>query len=240
MPAITDTGFVPMRVSKVTAMGLAGGDDVSYYVVLDEPEGDLRLVILIGPEEAFDLASTLAGKQWPRPRTYQLMAALVRALDGRVREVRLDRVVDGAYAATVEVEGPAGAARGVDARSSDALNLAVLLGVPVFVAPVTLDDCARRLAGDSPEAVLARRALTAHPITFVRSDELAAEAVRPVNGRNGGYQYRGWPGMVSRSARSRSRSSWSTMSSAAARAWSVCSRVRSASPATALARASAS
>jgi bifunctional DNase/RNase len=52
--------------------------------------------------------------------TYQFTAALVRSLGGRVREVRLDRIVEGAYAATVSVEGPQGVAL-VDARSSDAL-----------------------------------------------------------------------------------------------------------------------
>jgi len=71
----------------------------------------------------------------------------------------------------VEVEGPAGVEQGVDARSSDALNLAVLLGAPIFVASLILDDCARRLEGDSPEAALARRALTAGPMTFLRGDE---------------------------------------------------------------------
>ena len=52
--------------------------------------------------------------------TYQFTAALVRSLGGRVREVRLDQIVEGAYAATVSVEGPQGVAL-VDARSSDAL-----------------------------------------------------------------------------------------------------------------------
>jgi uncharacterized protein len=171
MPAVTDTGFVPMRVSKVTALGRDGGEHISYYVVLDEPDGDRHLVILIGEGEALGLASTLDGKEWPRPMTYQFMAALVRALDGRVQEVRLDRVVGGAYAAMVDVEGPAGAERGVDARASDALNLAVLLGAPIFVSPGMLEDCARQMEGESPEAAMARHALTAGPMTFARLDE---------------------------------------------------------------------
>jgi bifunctional DNase/RNase len=168
MLPVTDAGFVPMRVSKVTGLGQAGREHGSYYVVLEEPDDDRHLVILIGQEQALDLAWTLDGKEWPRPRTYQFMAALVRALGGRVREVRLDRVVGGAYAATVEVEDAAGVAHGVDARSSDALNLAVLLGVPVLVGPEMLDDCARRLDGDAPEAALARRALRAGPMTVRR------------------------------------------------------------------------
>ena len=170
MPAVTETGFVQMRVSKVAALGRDGGDRASYFVVLDEPGGDRHLVILIGPAEGFAMAASLAGQEWGRPMTYQFMVALVRGLGGQVKSVLLDRVVDGAYAATVEVEGPAGAAR-VDARASDALNLAVLVDASILVAPEMLEDCARRMEGDSPEAALARRALTAHPVTFGKVEE---------------------------------------------------------------------
>ena len=66
--------------------------------------------------------------------------------------------------------------------------------------------------------------------------------VRPISSprASASYQYRGWPGMLSRSARTRARSSPSAMSAAAAKAWSVHSRARPGSPATAWARASAS
>ena len=175
MAALADTGFVSMRVSKVTALREADEERDSYYfsywMMLEELDGDRPLVIVTCQQEAFGLAAALSRKEWPRPMTYQFMAALVRALDGRVREVRLDRVVDGAYAATVEVEGPAGAARDVDARSSDALTLAVLCGAPIFVAPEMLDDCARRfLEGDSPAAAAGHRALAADPVTFPKVD----------------------------------------------------------------------
>jgi bifunctional DNase/RNase len=165
-----------MRVSKVTALGHAREEHdsycFSYWMPLEELDGDRRLVILTCQQEAFGLAAALGRKEWLRPMTYQFMAAPVRALDGRVREVRLDRVVDGAYAATVELEGPAGIAQEVDARSSDSLSLAVLCGAPIFVAPEILDDCARRfLEGDSPEAAMGRRALAADPMTFPRTDE---------------------------------------------------------------------
>jgi bifunctional DNase/RNase len=171
MPAVAENGFSQMRVSKVTPLSQDGKDNIfcCCYVVLDEPGGDRHLVIQIGSVEASAMAANLAGQEWARPMTYQFMAALVRGLGGQVRVVWLDRVVDGVYAATVEVDGPAGTAR-VDARSSDALNLAVLVHAPIFVAPEMLDDCARRMEGDSPEAVMARRALTADPVTFRRMD----------------------------------------------------------------------
>jgi bifunctional DNase/RNase len=71
--------------------------------------------------------------------TYQFVAALVQALGGRVRQVRIDQLVEEPYIATVEVEGPHDT-QSVDARPSDALNLAVLVGAPIFVAP----RCCRR------------------------------------------------------------------------------------------------
>jgi bifunctional DNase/RNase len=156
MTALTDTGLVPMRVSK--AVGLKDGDDVYEYMVLDELDGDRHLVIGVGHAEAFALDASLQGLQWGRPMTYQFTAALVRSLGGRVREVRLDRIVEGAYAATVEVDGPQGVGL-VDARSSDALNLAVLTDAPVFVSAEMLADCIVRQEGASAEAARLQRAI---------------------------------------------------------------------------------
>ena len=53
MNAATDTGLVPMRVSKAVALG--DGDDLSAFMVLDELEGDRHLVIGVGDAEAFAL-----------------------------------------------------------------------------------------------------------------------------------------------------------------------------------------
>jgi hypothetical protein len=167
MAAVTSVGFVRMRVSKV--VGLKDGDGFSEFVVLDELGGDRHLLIQIGHAEAFALAATLDEMEWGRPMTYQFMAQLVRSLGGRIREVRLDGLVEGAYAATVNVEGPHGAGL-VDARSSDALNLAALTAAPIVAALEVLEDCDRRQEGGSSEAVLMRRALAAGPMTIKRID----------------------------------------------------------------------
>jgi uncharacterized protein len=163
--ASTDTGLVEMRVGKVVALGSERGEDISYFVVLDEAQGDRHVVILIGSSEALELAASVQGLPWRRPMTCQFAAALVGSLGGRVREVRLDRIIDGAYAATAEVEGPPGVAL-VDARPSDALNLAVLMDARIFAAPDVLADCVGRQEGDSTEAGMMRRALTAGPMSI--------------------------------------------------------------------------
>jgi bifunctional DNase/RNase len=167
MTAMTDVGFVRMGISKV--VGVRDGDEVCEFVVLDELGGDRQLLISIGQAEAFALAGNLGEVEWGRPMTYQFMAQLVRSLGGRIREVRLDGLVAGAYAATVEVEGPQGVEL-VDARSSDALNLAALTAAPVLAALEVLEESDRRLEGDSAEAVLMRRALAALPMTISKLD----------------------------------------------------------------------
>jgi bifunctional DNase/RNase len=129
--------------------------------VLEEVAGDRHLVIEIGWAEAVSLAARLDGKEWPRPMTYQFVAALMR----RVRQVRIDRLVEGAYAATVEVEGPSGG-QSVDARSSDELNLAALVQAPIFVAPEVLVEAEARRTDDSPGAARLRKARVAPPMTF--------------------------------------------------------------------------
>jgi uncharacterized protein len=168
MTTATDFDFTEMRVSKVVGFRMAEAGTFA-CIVLDEMQGERQLVIGVGPQEAFPLAASLGGIEWRRPMTYQFVAALVESLGGQVRQVRIDRLVEGAYAATVEVEGLLGVAQ-VDARSSDALNLAVRVGAPVFVAAEVLEDCESRQRGDSDEAGFLRRAPSAGPMTIMRPE----------------------------------------------------------------------
>ena len=167
MTTAAGVGFIEMRISKIVAVGRPENDIVE-CIVLDEVHGDRHLVIEIGSPEAFSLAATLGGTEWRRPMTYRSMAAVVESLGARVRQVRIDRVIDGAYAATVELEGPSGTAV-VDARSSDALNLAALENAAVFAAREVLDENEHRQAGDEAHAALLRRAPELPPMTVRRA-----------------------------------------------------------------------
>ena len=100
------------------------------------------------------------------------MAELVRSLGGRIREVRLDAPVAPPHAATVEAQLPHGVEL-VDARSSDALTLAVLAGrADPLVASEMLDDseqCRRTLT--RAQAVLMRgEPRSAPPMTITKAE----------------------------------------------------------------------
>ena len=89
-----------------------------------------RLRIGVGDAEAAALAFGLQGQEFPRPMTYQFAASLVAAAGSAVRSAQVTDYRDGIFYARVMLRG--GAA--VDARPSDAINLAAVTGAPVFVA----------------------------------------------------------------------------------------------------------
>jgi bifunctional DNase/RNase len=164
MPTATDRDFLDMRVSDVRRITHSGRDH--HVVLLQEPQSGRRLPIFIGCETATEIALRLLGHgPLARPLASDLAARLVHALGGNLREVRIDRLTEGTYYAVIVVDGPQGTAE-VDARPSDALALALVVGAPVqadrAVVETTESDetVAEALAAiDSPEAVGAQALL---------------------------------------------------------------------------------
>jgi bifunctional DNase/RNase len=123
----------------VTITGVFGGTDHDpqrrerFFIELavSGESGGQRVRIGVGDAEAAALAFSLQGQEFPRPMTYQFMASLVAAAGSAVRAVRVTDHRDGIFYAQVMLRGGAT----VDARPSDALNLAAATGAPVYVAP---------------------------------------------------------------------------------------------------------
>jgi RNA polymerase sigma factor (sigma-70 family) len=128
--------MVPMQVVDVGRRRVPEDDTARHFVVLNEVNGSRRLPIWIGSSEATALA-LLEGVPFARPMTYALMAGLLGAAGGNVREVRIDRLEGDVFYAVVALDGPAGSAE-LDARPSDALNLALILSAPIQVVEEVL------------------------------------------------------------------------------------------------------
>jgi RNA polymerase sigma factor (sigma-70 family) len=101
-----------------------------HVMILSERGGDRSLPIWIGPAEAAALALVLESVETPRPFPYKLAAGLVEAAGSQITEVRITRLLESIFYACVVVQGPDGP-REVDARPSDAVNLAVVSGAPI-------------------------------------------------------------------------------------------------------------
>ena len=130
--------------AEVSVTDIRSSDDSNplnrmHVMVLTERDGPRRLPIWVGPVEATVLALSLQAVEMPRPMTYQMTAGLLDACDSRVSEVRITRLADEIFYAVVVVAGPAGQ-REVDARPSDAVNLALVTGAPILADGALLDD----------------------------------------------------------------------------------------------------
>jgi RNA polymerase sigma factor (sigma-70 family) len=134
----TTTGPVPMRVAQVRRQPVAEGRQEQYALLLEEEAGPRRLCIWVGSSEATMIAFALEGAELPRPMAYQFMSALLEATGGRLTEARVTRLDDGTFYAVAVVEGSGGTSE-LDARPSDALNLALVVGAPIRVDPLVLE-----------------------------------------------------------------------------------------------------
>ena len=139
------TEWVEVEVRGVRA---TSDEDIlrrQYVMILVERGGRRWLPIWIGPAEATALALALESAEMPRPFTYKLAAGLVEAAGSRITEVKITRLLEKLFYAVVVVQGPGGP-REVDARPSDAVNLAVASGAPIrldsdlFSAAAAHDD----------------------------------------------------------------------------------------------------
>jgi len=132
---MTATGAVEWVDVEVSEIRRTQSDDPAqreHIMILAERGGERSLPIWIGPSEATALALTLASAEMPRPFTYKLATSLVAAAGSGITEVRITKLIAPVFYASVIVAGPSGP-REVDARPSDAVNLALVAGAPVRV-----------------------------------------------------------------------------------------------------------
>ncbi len=103
-----------------------------HVVLLKERRSDRALPIWIGPHEAAMLALHLAEVYAIRPLTFDFMARLLDAVDVSIDRVAIHALKDTTFLATVSVRSGE-VVRDLDARPSDAINLAARASAPIFV-----------------------------------------------------------------------------------------------------------
>jgi uncharacterized protein len=121
----------------IRGLGQAGPSRAP-LVLLKEAAGERHLVIGIGPLEVVGIAAALSGTPPPRPLTHDLLCSALAACGARVTHAVIHGLVDGAFHArlTLDVQGrPAE----LDARSSDAIAVAVRVGLPILVEEAVLE-----------------------------------------------------------------------------------------------------
>ena len=110
---------------RVRVSGLAMDQATQNPVVLLKAEGkDGVLPIWIGASEATAIASQLAGHQFERPLTHDLLRAIVRGFDATVQKVTINELRGNTFFAKIYLTRD-NEIMVVDARPSDSIALAL-------------------------------------------------------------------------------------------------------------------
>lgn len=143
----------------------------SYAVVLGEKQGKRKLPIIIGSFEAQAIAIELERMKPARPLTHDLFVSMAKTLGAQLKEVLITDLKEGVYFANlvwVRQEG-GGKSWVQDARTSDALALAVRFACPIYTLESVLSQ-----GGIEPEQWDA--AFDPKPTTSSEPDQLDAFA----------------------------------------------------------------
>lgn len=137
--------LVPMHLSRILIREMAD----MQVIELTETGGTRTFPIVIGLPEAFAIDRRIKGTQIPRPQTHDLLAETIRALGGRLREIRITHLEAGTFFAQLVIDRD-GEVIEVDSRPSDAIALGVADGVPILVDESVLAEAASDAGVEPP------------------------------------------------------------------------------------------
>ena len=111
----------------------------AYALVLSENEGERTLPIIIGASEAQSIAIALEKEiKPPRPLTHDLFKTFADRFGIHIKQVIIHKMVDGVFYSSLICEND-GIEEIIDARTSDAIALAIRFGSPIFTFENILD-----------------------------------------------------------------------------------------------------
>lgn len=165
-----------MKKTKLEIVGLSYSQTQSgaYALVLGEAKGKRRLPIIIGGFEAQAIAIELEKMTPSRPLTHDLFKSFAESFNIELREVLIYNLVEGIFFAKLICSNGADDIE-IDARTSDAIALAVRFNCPIYTFEFILSQAGIVLEDEKPEQTLAEEAVSSE-LSGEEEEELLAEA----------------------------------------------------------------
>lgn len=139
-----------MSLVKLTIKGISYSQtqNGAYALILNEEDGDRKLPIVIGAFEAQSIAIALEKEiKPPRPLTHDLFKNFADRFDIIVKQVIIHKLVDGVFYSSIICERDK-IEEIIDARTSDAIALALRFSAPIFTYKNILDKAGIYLKGN--------------------------------------------------------------------------------------------
>jgi len=130
-----------MSLVKLTIKGISYSQtqNGAYALILNEVDGERKLPIVIGAFEAQSIAIALEKEiKPPRPLTHDLFKSFADRFDIVVKQVIIHKLVDGVFYSSLICERDK-IEEIIDARTSDAIALALRFSAPIFTYKNILD-----------------------------------------------------------------------------------------------------
>ena len=127
-PATLSIDKPQLKLPRITYSHTHAG---AYALILAEAQGDRRLPIIIGGVEAQAIAIQVENIKPARPLTHDLFKNVADTLGFNLKEVIINDLVEGIFHAKLVVEQDAREVT-IDARSSDAIALALRFDCPIY------------------------------------------------------------------------------------------------------------
>lgn len=123
---------------KITALVYNQTVVGTYGLVLSEEEGNRRFSVMIGEPEAQSIALRLNNKKSARPLTHDLIRNLLNVFDAELEKVLIYDMVNDVFYSELHIKNNDKVLI-VDARTSDAVALAVRSDCPIFIKSEILE-----------------------------------------------------------------------------------------------------
>jgi bifunctional DNase/RNase len=129
--------LVKLSVNRISYSQSQNG---AYALILEEIEGERKLPIVIGGFEAQSIAIALDKEiQPPRPLTHDLFKNLANNYEIKIKQVIIHKLVDGIFFSSIICERD-NEEEIFDARTSDAIALALRFESPIYTYDKILDN----------------------------------------------------------------------------------------------------
>lgn len=122
----------------------------SYTLILGEIDGSMKLPVVIGGFEAQAIALEIEKIKPQRPMTHDLFRNFAVDFGIEVSEIRIDHLLEGVFYAKIICE-KGGEQKEIDARTSDAIALAVRFQCPIYTYRNILDQAGVELTDEDTD-----------------------------------------------------------------------------------------
>ena len=124
---------------KIKGISYSQTQNGAYALILNEVDGDRKLPIVIGAFEAQSIAIALEKEiKPPRPLTHDLFKNFSDRFEILIKQVIIHKLVDGVFYSSIICERDK-IEEIIDARTSDAIALALRFNAPIFTYKTILD-----------------------------------------------------------------------------------------------------